>query len=228
MGLKTVHIVSPRALLGHALPQLVESALGPAALFYVILSVVGFRGALVGSLAWTYLALVRRALTNRRLPALLLIASALLTLRTITALVTGSAFVYFLQPSVGTFLVATAFLVSVPTGKPLAERLARDLCPLDPELLDRPFICRFFLRVSLLWSMVLLVNALLGLWFLLTESVGNFVLMKTTVPLLVTGAAVAFSILWFRRILRGEVIAVRWATVGSAPGRSRLPDISGR
>jgi hypothetical protein len=112
---------------------------------------------------------------------------------------------------VGTFLVATAFLVSVPAGKPLARRLAGDLCPLDPELLNRPFICRFFLRMSLLWSMVLLANALLGLWFLLTESVGNFVLLKTTIPLLVTGAAVVFSIFWFRRVLRGERIAVTWA-----------------
>ena len=211
MTLDTVHVGDPRALVRHALPQVAESALAPAALFYVILSAVDLRGALLAALAWTYLALARRLLTRRRLPGILLITSALLTLRTVTALATGSAFVYFLQPTVGTFLVATAFLVSVPAGKPLAERLARDLCPLDPELCKRPFVRRFFLRISLLWTAAFLTNAVLGLWFLLSESVGNFVLLKSTVPLVVSGAAIALSIFSFRRVLRGEGIALRWA-----------------
>ena len=211
MALTTIQVPAPRAVARHALPQLVESTIGPAALFYVILTLLGLRGALLATLAWTYLALARRLLTRRHLPGMLLIATGLLTLRTATALATGSGFVYFLQPTVGTFLVATAFLISVPIGKPLAERLAKDFCPLDPSLFKRPYVQRFFLRISLLWTLVFFVNAALGLWFLLSQSLGNFVVLKTTVSLLVIAAAIAVSTLWFRRILRGQGLALCWS-----------------
>ena len=70
---------------------------------------------------------------------------------------------------------------------------------------------RFFLRISLLWTFVFVANAALGLWFLLSQSLGNFVLLKTTVTMLVIGAAIAVSTLWFRRTLRGEGLALRWS-----------------
>ena len=206
----TLELPTPRAMAGHALPQLLESTIGPVALFYGVLLLLGLRGALVVTLAWSYLALARRMITRRRLPGMLLIASGVLTVRTVASLVTGSAFVYFLQPTVGTFLVAAAFLVSVPAGKPLAERLARDFCPLDPDMLKRPYVRRFFLRVSLLWTFVFFSNATLGLWLLLTASVSSFVVLKTLVTLMIVGLAIAVSALWFRRVLHGEGIALRW------------------
>jgi intracellular septation protein A len=199
----------------HALPQLLESTIVPAALFYVVLSVLGLRGALLATLAWTYLALGRRLLTGRQVPGMLLIASALVTVRTATALATGSGFVYFIQPTVGTFLVAVAFLISVPAGKPLAERLAKDFCPLDPGLFKRPYVQRFFLRISLLWTFVFLTNAALGLWFLLSQSLSNFVLLKTGVTMLVLAAAIAVSTLWFRQTLRGEGLTLQCRTVAT-------------
>jgi intracellular septation protein A len=199
----------------HALPQLLESTIAPAALFYVILSVLDLRGALLATLAWTYLALGRRLLTGRHLPGMLVIASVLLTVRTVAALATGSGFVYFLQPTVGTFLLAAAFLISVPAGKPLAERLAKDFCPLDPSLFKRPYVQRFFLRISLLWTVVFVTNAALGLWFLLTQSLGNFVLLKTSVTTTVIAAAIAVSALWFRQTLRGEGLALRYRSAST-------------
>ncbi|HEY1635094.1 MAG TPA: VC0807 family protein [Acidimicrobiales bacterium] len=215
MALTPIHLPGPRAMAHHALPQLLESTIAPAALFYVILSVLDLRGALLATLAWTYLALGRRLLTGRHLPGMLLIASVLLTVRTAAALATGSGFVYFLQPTVGTFLLAAAFLISVPAGKPLAERLAKDFCPLDPSLFKRPYVQRFFLRISLLWTVVFVTNAALGLWFLLTQSLGNFVLLKTSVTTSVIAAAIAVSTLWFRQTLRGEGLALRYRSAGT-------------
>ena len=209
----TVELPAPRAMARHALPQLLESTIGPAALFYVVLLLLGLRGALLLTLAWSYLALARRIVTRRRLPGMLLIAAAVLTFRTVASLATGSAFVYFLQPTVGTFLVAAAFLVSVPVGHPLAERLAKDFCPLDPDMLKRPCVRRFFLRVSLLWTFVFVTNATVGLWLLLTASVGSFVVLKTLVTVVVIGLAIAVSTLWFRRALHGEGLALRWSAL---------------
>jgi hypothetical protein len=49
------------------------------------------------------------------------------------------------------------------------------------------------------------------LWFLLSQSIGNFVLLKTGVTMLVIGAAIAVSTLWFRRTLRGDGLALQWS-----------------
>lgn len=211
----TLHLPAPRELIRHALPQLLENTVAPVVVFYGILSVLGLRGALLATLGWFYLALVRRVVARRSIPGMLLVGAALLTVRTVVALVTGSAFVYFLQPTVGTFLVAGAFLLSIPVGKPLAERLAQDFCPLDPEIFRRPVVRRFFFRISLLWTFVFFSNAAIGLLLLLSESVGVFVLLKTALTLAAIGVAIAISTLWFRHVLRGEGIALHWPTLRS-------------
>src|SRR5437868_2253571 len=161
LAANTIHLPAPRAFLRHALPSLVESTVGPVALFYAMLSLLGLRGALLATVAFAYVALARRVVTGRPVPGMLVLACALLTVRTALAMATGSAFVYFLQPTLGTFLVAGAFLISVPAGRPLAERLAQDFCPLDPALLRQPWVRKSFLRVSLLWTSVFLSNATL-------------------------------------------------------------------
>ena len=51
------------------------------------------------------------------------------------AAVTGSAVVYFLQPTLGTMMVAMAFLASVPLRRPLAAKVATDLVPLPAGFL---------------------------------------------------------------------------------------------
>lgn len=213
----TVHLPSPLALFRHALPHLVESALVPAALFYGMLWALGLWGALLAALGWAYLALFRRLLARQGVPAMLWLATGVLTARTGVSLATHSAVIYFLQPTATTFLVALAFLVSAPLGRPLAARLARDLCPLDPDLLGRPCVQRFFLRVSLLWAAVFFSNAAATLWLLFSSSLKVFVLDRTLLSWTVTVAAIGVSVLMFRRTLRGEGIALRWS--GAAPSR---------
>ncbi len=210
MSLTTVHLPSPRALFRHALPHLIESAFVPAALFYAMLWALGLWGALFGALGWAYLALVRRVVKRERIPAMLWMATVILTARTAVSLVTGSAVIYFLQPTATTFLVAFAFLVSVPLGKPLCLRLARDLCPLDPDLLARACVRRFFLSVTLLWSFVFLSNASVTLWLLFEESLKSFVVERTLFSWGITVAAIAVSVVMFRRTMRGNGIALAW------------------
>ncbi|HLG92632.1 MAG TPA: VC0807 family protein, partial [Acidimicrobiales bacterium] len=182
----------------------------PAAVFYLVLRLGGVRGALVGALAWCYGAVGLRLLARRPLPALLVIGALLLSVRTAIGLATDSGFVYFLQPSVGTFLVALAFFASVLAKRPLAERLARDFCPLDPALLATSFVRRFFLRVTLLWTLIMAANSALSLWLLLSSSLGDFVVLRTALSAGLTGAGVAASTWWFTRTLKAQAIEVRW------------------
>lgn len=197
-----LHIPRLRTLARHALPHVLEGTLIPVALFYGGLRLIGPVGALAAALGWSYAALLRRALLRRRIPGLLLLGALGLTVRTAVSLATGSLFVYFLQPTIGTVITAIAFLLSAPSGRPLAERLARDFVPLPPAVIAHPVVRRLFVRISLLWAFVLLANAAVTIGLLLTEGIATFLLTRTLATLVLMGGAVAVSTVWFRRGLR--------------------------
>lgn len=203
-----------RAVGRHAIPHLVEGTLIPLGLFYLALWAVGVWGGLAIALAWSYGALARRLLLRRRIPALLVLGAAGLTLRTLVAVATGSVFFYFLQPTLATVALAGAFLVSVPIGRPLAERLAADFVPFPAGFVAHPAIRRFFLRITLLWGLVQLVNAAATIWLLVSQPLATYLWSKTVVQLALTGGAIVFSAAWFRLTLRRHgLLARRVATM---------------
>ena len=97
---------SPRAALRHACPVVLEAMVGPLALFYLVLVTAGFRGALIAALAWSCLALGRRLKRGERVSTLLLLGTGLLIIRTTVSFVTGSAFLYFAQPTAGMVVIS--------------------------------------------------------------------------------------------------------------------------
>lgn len=207
-------IPSPLAWVRHAGPSVLESAVVPFGLFYGFLAVFGLRGALIGALAWSHLCIARRLVRRQAVPGVLVLGSLVLTVRTIIGLLTGSAFLYFLQPAAATAAVGLAFLGSTLVGRPLVDRLARDFCPLDAELLGHPHVRRVFTQLSLLWAATMLVNAGLALWFLLTSSVQMFVVERTAATWLLTAVAIAASTLHFTRAMRRAGGVVRWGKAG--------------
>ena len=215
--LDVLHLPSPRAFLRHALPSLVESTIGPGAIFYLVLVTAGFKGALIAALGWSYLAAFRRVLRREPVPGMLLLGLVLVSMRTAIAFATGSAFIYFIQPTMGTFLVAMIFLVTAVAGRPLIERLAHDFCPLDPELMKSAFLRRFFLRVSLLWAVVLTTNAAFVLMLLLKSSLRAFVIERTVASSVLTVGGIVLSVLWFVRSMRKHGIAVRFSSALHLP-----------
>jgi intracellular septation protein A len=195
------------ALARHATPHLLEATLIPLALFYGGLQLFGLWAALLAALVWSYTSLLRRLVTRRQVPGMLMLGIVGLTARTALALATGSAFLYFLQPTMGTGLVAGVFLGSVLLGRPLALRLATDFLPLPEALLARHGVRRFFQRVSLLWAGVLLANAGISLWLLVSQSLATFLWTRTVASLALTGLAVVVSTWWFRRCVRATPAA---------------------
>jgi hypothetical protein len=208
-----------RTLARHAAPHVVEGTLIPLALFLLTLHFVGVWGAVLIGLGWTYAAVARRLVMRQRVPGILLLTAATLTARTVVAMVSGSVVVYFLQPTLGTALVAGAFLLSVPLGRPLAERLARDFCPIPSGVLAHAPVRRFFLQISLLWAFTQLANAALTVWLLFSQSLATFLVAKTLVSWGLTGSAIVVSTLWFRRSMRrhGILTPRRAAVSATAP-----------
>lgn len=197
-----------RSLARHAVPHVVEATLVPLALFYAAMWAIGVWGALGAALGWSYAAIAWRLLTGRRVPGMLVLGAAGLTARTIIAMASGSVFVYFLQPSLGTVAVAGLFLMSVPAGRPLAEKLAADFCPIPTNVLSHPKVGSFFARLSVLWGFVFLVNAGMTIWLLLSQSLGVYLLVKTAASAGLTCAAIGFSTWWFMDHMRRHGIPV--------------------
>lgn len=205
-----------RALARRAMPHVVEGTLVPVALFAGALHLAGTGGALVLALAWSYAAVLRRLLTGRRIPGLLLLGAAALTARTVLAAATGSLFLYFLQPALGNVVAAAAFLLSVPSGHPLALRLAEDFVPLPPSLISHPAARRVFLRISLLWAAVLTANAAVTVVLLLTTPTLGFLVLRTLATLALMAGGVGLSAAWFRRALARHGLV-------AAPARAARP-----
>jgi hypothetical protein len=209
---ETVPFQVPRVrhLVRHAFPRVLEGTIIPVALFVLTLNLVGVTGAIAAGLAWTYSAIGVRVVRKRRVPGILILGAMTLTARSILTFATGSTFVYFLQPTLGTAMVAFAFLVSVPTGRPLVQRLASDFCPIPATLFEHAPVRQIFLRLTLLWAAAQFANASVTLYLLLSQSVGVFVVTRTIVSLFITAVTIAISTVWFLRSMRrAGVIAAR-------------------
>ncbi|HEY1281100.1 MAG TPA: VC0807 family protein [Acidimicrobiales bacterium] len=208
--MRAEHIEIPRlgALSRHAGRHVVEASLIPLALFYLTLTFVGSTAALLTALAWSYLALGRRLVTGQRLPGLLLLGAFGLTARTLVALGTGSLFLYFLQPTLTSAVVACLFLASLLTASPMALRLAADVCPLPGDVLALPVVRQYFVRLTVLWAGVQLASAGLTITLLMSQPVGTYVWAKQVTSLGLTGTAIAVSVLWFKQSMRRNGIMV--------------------
>ena len=204
----------PLRVLRHALPVIVESVLAPVAAYYGVLVVAGFRGALFGALAWSYALALRRVRRHERVSTTLWPGTALLTVRTVVSFVTGSAFVYFIQPTASAFPASFLLVLSALAGRPFTQRFTHDFCPLSPGLLARPSVHRFFVRVSFLWAVAMFLNGPVVLTLLLTASTTSFPLERLGASLALTGGAIVLSIAWFARSMRKDGVTVRF---GGAP-----------
>ena len=189
-------------LLRHATPRVVEGVVAPTVVFLFALHFFAVTSAVAAGLGLAYVLIAWRLATGRRVTGILVLGAASLTARSALALATGSAFVYFLQPTLGTALVAGAFLVSAGAGRPLAGRLARDFCPIPDDVASAAPTRRFFTQITVLWAVTEFVNAAVAVGLLLSQSVGVFVVTRTVSSLTLTALGIALSVLWFQRSMR--------------------------
>ncbi|HEX3792402.1 MAG TPA: VC0807 family protein [Pseudonocardiaceae bacterium] len=205
----TVHLPALGSMIRQGAKHLLESTVIPLCLFYLLLTFVGLDGGLIAALAWSVLALGRRVVLRRPVPAVLLLTTGLLIARTVLGLVTGSIFLYFLQPTLQNFLIAFVLIASLPFGRPFIAKLADDFCAFPTSFTEHPRIVQFFRRVSLLWALVFVTNGITTLWILAKETVGDFLMVSTAGSWSVVSVAIVVSLFWFRRALRGEGMVLR-------------------
>jgi intracellular septation protein A len=203
---QVIHLGALSGQLRQAARHLLEVVLAPLLLFYLLLTFTNLTGGLLAALAWALGALACRVLTRSPIPAVLLLTTGLLVLRTAIGYATGSVFLYFLQPTVQNFVIAFVLLATVRLRRPLIARLADDFCAFPVALTSNLRVQRFFRRVSLLWALVFLTNGVATLWVLARATLGKFLVFTTAGSFTLVAIAAAVSLLWFRRELRGEGI----------------------
>ena len=188
--------------------SLLTAVVAPAVLFTTSLVLFGVVTAMVVALAWMLTALAWRHATGRTVSGLLVLTFAIMTVKTAITLATGSTFIYFVQPVVVDATVATLFLGSLRSGRPLVARLAPDFYPMAPEVAARPRIQRLFRRLTLLWGLVIVAKGSITLWLLLSMSTVHFVVVKNSAILSLTLATAATTVLWSSLVGRQEGLLV--------------------
>ena len=214
-GMHSAGIQMPplRSMLGRIGAQVVEGTLVPAGIFWAVLHLSGLVWALFAALAWCYLAIARRWVRGRALPAVLLVAALLFTTRTGIALAFHSTFVYLLTPTINAFVLALAFLGSAVLGRPLTERFARDFVGLPPHVTALARVRTVLNRLCGVWALVNVLNGWVALQLLVADRYDAVLLARSIMTPVLSAVAVACCVLMGRRALRAEGIHlhVRWS-----------------
>jgi hypothetical protein len=193
-----------RTVARRAVPNLVEATLVPALLFYVAMLAAGMWTAFGFALAWSYGALLRRALLGHAMSPILVLSTVALTVRTAIALGSGSTFVYFFQPVLGTLAMAGVFLGSIAIGRPLVARLATDFWPLTHEVTEHPAVVRLFRALTVLWAGVYAATAITTFVLLQTLPMSSFLAAKMLTGYVITGTGIMVTIAWSITTARRE------------------------
>ncbi len=197
------HITIPglRDMASHSWLNVAVGKLGPAVIFLAFLGWFGQTIAIAAALGWSLTVLFVQKRNQERISGLVIMSIVTNVGRSVLAIATGSAFVYFLQPTITTVLVGLALAISVPLGAPLAGKLIHDFCPLDEHTASHPELAKFFNRATLLWAFTSMVNAAITIHLLMTQSITSFVLIKSFLGPTTTTITAAIGFVWFRRIM---------------------------
>lgn len=212
-----------KAVLRRLVPHLVEASLIPTALFLSTLAVFGTVAAFVVALSWSYLALARRLILRKPIPGILILATLGITMRTAFALASGSTFVYFFQPVLGTVAVGGVFLASIAAGQPLIARFAHDFCPLPAEISARPGVRSLYRRLTYLWAAVNLAAAGTTLTLLLTLPLPAYVAVRPIACWAITATGIVLTVSASVRVARLEGLHASVAHDGTLSARACTP-----
>lgn len=188
-------------LVRHAAPRLLEGMILPVAAFYAGMVLFGLTGGIVVAVAWVYAGVLLRVVRRRLVPGAMLLAAGTVTVRAVLGVLSGSAVIFFLQPTLGVFCAAGGFLFTMWGRRPLFRRVAEDLVPLPGHVLENPVMSRYFRRQSLMWGLVQLGNGSLSLWLLLTQPIATYLVVRTSAVAVLLTAAGVVALLDFRRSL---------------------------
>ncbi|MEO8889687.1 MAG: hypothetical protein ABI301_02675 [Jatrophihabitantaceae bacterium] len=200
-----------RPILKRAATTALLASLLPMLVFYLSMAAFGLRAAVLATVGWYYAGLLLKLVRRQPVLAAAMLGAGLLSIRALMMFLTGSVFLYFLQPVAGTVATATVMAATALAGRPVLDRLAHEFCPIPDEVSVRLRQARFFSRLSIVWSVTYFVNAAGTLWLLINASLTGFIVLKSILSPLLVLAAIATSYLVLRLTVRHQNVVIRWA-----------------
>ncbi len=192
----------PRAVVRRVGPRLVRDGFGPLAVFFSGWKLIGLTAGIVLAVAFGLAVFVHER-RHGRSAAVVKVALAVVFLRAVVGLTSGSASVYLAQEIGIDLLLATTFLGSLALGRPLTAWIAEDAFPFSDEMRRSDVFRATMATVTAVWGIYFLTRAGVRLAALLTLGTDQYVLVvaATDAPFLI--ALLVWSVYWtagaFRR-----------------------------
>jgi hypothetical protein len=168
--------IEPRTIIRQAGPRLVRDGFGPLATFYLGWKLIGLTPGIVLAVVFGVCVFAHERRQGR--PATLVrVALAIVLLRAIVGLSSGSASVYLAQEIGIDVLLACGVLASLAAGRPISAWIASDVYPFTAEMRDSDTFAEVMRTVTAVWGAYFLARATVRLTALLTLSTDRYVLV---------------------------------------------------
>jgi uncharacterized membrane protein len=168
--------IEPGAIIRRAAPRLVRDGFGPLATFYIGWKLIGLTAGIVLAIAFGVSVFVHERRQGRP-AALVRVALALVCLRAVVGLSSGSASVYLAQEIAIDLLLACVFLASLAAGRPISSWIAADVYPFTSEMRASDTFRLVMRKVTTVWGTYFLARAAVRLTALLTLSTDRYALV---------------------------------------------------
>ena len=196
-----------------------ETVAIPTVLMFVFLNTLGLVAGLSAVLGWCVLTVATRWIRGRHMPGTLLVCVGSLCARATIALILSSAFVYLLQPVIGSLFMAALFMGSALVGRPITARLARDFVALPQALIHHKGMQRMFTQVAVLWGAGRLIDAGMSMGFL-RFGIDFGLLSRGLFSGMLTVVTIALCAAWGRRCVRRLGVTLRFGAPATAHRRA--------
>jgi hypothetical protein len=211
--------LNPKAIIGRVGPRFVRDGLGPLAIFFLGWRLIDLVAGIALAVAFGVAVYLHERRQDR--PAALVRATlAIVCLRALVGLSSGSASVYLAQEIGIDLLIACALLGSLALGRPLTAWIAADVYPFTQEMLDSSTFRRVMRKVAIVWGSYFLLRSAVRLIALLTLSTNQYVLVValSDAPFLILLLiwSIYFTLLAFRRSEQWGASLAQAAPVPSA------------
>jgi hypothetical protein len=203
-----------RAILRRSAPRLVRDGFGPLATFFIGWKLIGLTAG-IGISALFGIAVYVHERRQGRPAALVRVALALVAIRAVVGLSSGSASVYLAQEIALDVLIGCTVLGTLAGARPISAWIAGDVYPFTEEMRRSETFREVMRTVTVVWGVYFLIRAMVRLAALLTLSTNRYVLVValSDVPFLLALLAwsVHYTISAFRR-------SEQWGALFAATG----------
>ena len=168
--------VGPGAIIRRTGPRLLRDGFGPLATFFIGWKLIGLTAGIALAVLFGVSVFVHERRQGR--PATLVrVALALVCLRALVGLSSGSASVYLAQEIGIDLLLGCGILASLAIGRPITAWIASDVYPFTAEMRDSDTFRQVMRSVTTVWGGYFLARATVRLIALLSLSTDRYVLV---------------------------------------------------